>query len=50
MDTRVITAVLFCFMIAGMKKDGNGANRYWMLILFLIAMCAAYYVLLYLHH
>jgi hypothetical protein len=50
MDTKIITAVLFCFMIASMKKDGDGAGRYWFLILFLVAMCAAYYALLYLQH
>jgi hypothetical protein len=48
MDSRVIAAVMFCFMIAGMKKDGNGVNRYMLLILFLIALCAGYYLLLYL--
>jgi len=47
MNEKVI-ALLFCFMIVSVKKDGNGAGRYWFLILFLVAMCAAYYVLLYL--
>jgi hypothetical protein len=42
---RLVYSFLICVMILNVN---NGKGRYWLLVLFIVALCAGYYTLLYL--
>lgn len=48
MGEKAAELALACVITLAMR-DGNHKNRYWFLILFIIAACAAFYFLLYLY-
>lgn len=44
-----VLSAVFVFVLASMRND-NQKNRYYYLILFIIALCAGFYLLLYLYN
>ncbi len=48
-ETGVQSAEVAALCVILLSMNSNGKGRYWLLVLFIVAVCAAFYFLLYLY-